>query len=105
MVSGINTPTINGLKKANYCYKGFAYDFNRYLFKTPECDPYNEEILKKIYKSHNHSVKEYFKKFPNKLIVINVSKNEDYFSLCEFLGKEPIGDNFPWENKTILKYD
>ncbi len=97
---GIKKPTANDLRNAQYCYKGFAFDFNRYLFNTPENDPYNKEILKKAYNNHNSSVKEYFKNRTDKLLVINVSKDEDYIHLCKFLGKSPRGKSFPWENKT-----
>lgn len=97
---GINNPTIDDLKKARYCYKGFAFDINRYMFNTPESDPYNEKILKKYYSQHNYTVKEYFRSRPNKLIVINVSKDKDYLRLCDFLGKKSKGNKFPWENKT-----
>lgn len=97
---GIHKPTIDDLKNATYHYKGFAYDFNRFMFNTPDDDPYNEEILKKHYRNHNYSVIEYFRNFHNKLIVVNVSKDKDYLRLCNFLEKKPKGNNFPWENKT-----
>lgn len=98
--NGKRIPTIEDLKQASYCYKDFAYDVNRFMFNTPESDPYKEEILKKYYTNHNYSVKEYFRAKPEKLLMINVSKNEDYLRLCKFLGKEPKGNHFPWENKT-----
>jgi hypothetical protein len=97
---GIRKPTLDDLKKAAYCYKGFAFDSNRYMFSTPENDPYNEAILKKYYSNHNYLVLEYFKSRPNKLIVINVTRDEDYLRLCKFLGKKPKSEKFPWENKT-----
>ena len=76
------------------------FDSNRYMFSTPENDPYNEAILKKYYSNHNYLVLEYFKSRPNKLIVINVTRDEDYLRLCKFLGKKPKSEKFPWENKT-----
>ena len=88
------------LKMQTYRYKGYAYEVNRALFNTPENDPYKKEVLIDYYKDHLNSVKEYFRSKPKQLIVINVSIKNDYFRLCEFLGKRPIGDDFAWENKT-----
>ncbi|RMA57964.1 sulfotransferase [Ulvibacter antarcticus] len=99
--NGIDAPTIEDLKNAEYLYKGYAYDVNRALFNTPENDPYNKKILIEYYKDHNSIVKEYFRSQPNKLLVINVSNKNDYFKLCDFLGKPAVNDNFAWENKTI----
>lgn len=100
---GENPPNIEQLKNAEYRYKGYAYEVNRMLFNTPENDPYNKEKFVKYYNDHNDFVKEYFRSNPEKLLIINVAIKEDYLRLCEFLGKQPISNNFPWENKTSEK--
>lgn len=97
---GINAPTIEELKNAEYLYKGAAYDTNKMIFRTLDSDPYNKKILFEYYNNHNYQVIEYFRSKPKKLIIINVSIKNDYFRLCEFLGKQSINDNFPWENRT-----
>jgi hypothetical protein len=43
---------------------------------------------------------EYFRSKPEKLLVINVSDDNDYIKLCDFLDKKPLYKTFPWENKT-----
>lgn len=98
---GNQIPTVSELKKANYRYQGFAFDFNNFVFGTSETDPYHKETLMNHYLSHINNVKEYFKSRPEKLLVINVSNYSDYGNLCEFLNQTRIEKDFPWENKTI----
>lgn len=100
---GINPPTIEELKNAKYRYVGYAHEANRAMFNTPLKDPYNENSLLKYYNNHNYAVEEYFRSNPEKLLIINVGIKKDYIRLCEFLGKKPLSDNFPWENKTSEK--
>lgn len=97
---GINPPTTENLKNAKYRYKGFAYEGLKVIFNTPDADIYNKEILLEYYKNHNYQVMEYFRSRPEKLLVINVSNDNDYLRLCDFLKKEPTHKTFPWENKT-----
>lgn len=97
---GVKTPTAEDLKNANYLYKGAAYETNRMFFNTPDNDLYNKEMMLEYYNNHNYQVVEFFRSNPEKLLVINVSKKEDYARLCQFLNKKPLSDNFPWENKT-----
>lgn len=100
---GVNPPTSEDLKKAKYRYKGFAYEASKTIFKTSDEDPYNKEILIDYYLNHNYQVMEYFRSRPEKLLVINVSNDNDYLRLCDFLNKKPIHKTFPWENKTSDK--
>lgn len=98
--NGKEIPTITQLKQAKYRYIGFAYDANKMMFNTPIEEPYHKETLINFYSTHNTSVIEYFRSKPHKLLVINVANKTDYLKLCDFVDKEPIGDDFPWENKT-----
>lgn len=97
---GRNPPTAVQLKSANYLYKGFPFEFSQIVWKTPENDPYNKDILIDHYRSHNCQVKEYFKDKKEKLITINVSCNSDYSRLCDFLNRKSGRSAFFWENKT-----
>jgi hypothetical protein len=97
---GINPPTTEDLKNAKYRYKGFAYEGLKVIFNTPDADIYNKDILIDYYKNHNYQVMEYFRSRPEKLLVINVSNDNDYLRLCDFLKKKPFHKTFPWENKT-----
>ena len=97
---GSAIPTCKQLKEAEYRYKGFVYQTFKLIYNTKDDDIYNKETLINLYNNHNYLVKEYFKSRPEKLIVINVSKKNDYFRLCEFLNIKPLRDDFPWKNKT-----
>lgn len=98
--NGERIPTVDDLKAATYRGLGYAFKFNKYVFNTPENDVYNQSILMAHYLDYNQSVKDYFKSRPEKLLVINVSKSQDYATLCGFLGQPITRTDFPWENKT-----
>lgn len=93
-------PTIEQLKLATYIYKGRPFIQNQLQYDTPENEPYHKETLLNYYRSHNYNVKEYFRNRKDKLIKINVSKKSDYFKLCEFIGKTPVTNGFPWLNRS-----
>jgi hypothetical protein len=94
-----NIPTEEDLKNAVYRYKGKPWETNRILFNTPDGDPYHKPTLSRYYENHNYNVREYFRMKSN-FIEVNISGKGDYQRLCSFLGKQPKGDDFPWENKT-----
>lgn len=95
-----NLPTKQDLIKANYRFKGFVYKTKNLYYGVSDNDLYNKEKLINYYNTHNSLVKEYFRFRPHDLLVLNVSNKGSYQQLCEFLGKQPLYDNFPWENKT-----
>lgn len=97
---GINIPTEVELKNQPFLYKGFAYKYINYAFNTPANDPYNKQILMANYVNYNNAVKDYFRSRPDKLLVVNVSRPEDYDKLCQFLKQPNIKNEFPWKNKT-----
>jgi hypothetical protein len=96
---GGNIPTAEDLKNAEYISKGAAYNLIK-LYKTPDNDPYNKEILISLYEDYNKKVMAYFKNRPNDLLVINVSKADDYKRFVKFINVESQYSEFPWENKT-----
>ncbi len=93
-------PIKEELKEARYVYKGFMWDSNRAVWKTPENDPYNKDILIRNYRNHNESVRHFFQDKPN-FLEIDVAKKDSYARLCEFLGREPKHDSFPHVNATV----
>ena len=93
-------PTKEDLQQATYIEKGRPWRANRVTYNTPEHDPYNKNILTQHYVEYNNSVKEYFRHRPNDLLVLNVAEDNAYQKLCHFLGVEPVGNSFPWKNKT-----
>lgn len=93
-------PTIEDLKNATYRYKGYAWDVRQLIYGIKEgMNPYDENIFKQYYNDHNNAILDYFRHKDN-LLVINLSYKDSYGKLCEFLGREPLYDKFPWQNKT-----
>lgn len=93
-------PTQQDLKLAKYRYKGYVWDTKTKVFGITENDePYDEMILKDYYNSHNIAVIDYFK-HKNNLLVINLSDKSSYLKFCKFIGRKPLYNEFPWENKT-----
>lgn len=100
-VHGDKALSLELLKDAEYCYKGFAYDTKVLVYDLPEDDPYHRETLLDHYRYHNKMVKDYFRNRPGDLLILDVSEPDAYQKLCEFLGKPYSSSNiFPWENKT-----
>ena len=98
-------PTKKNLEEAKYIYTGFPYKFMKFVYNTPDDDLYNKQILIDAYNNHSYSVKEYFKYREKDLLVLNLREKGSYKKLCAFIGKEPLYDDFPWENKTENVYD
>lgn len=93
-------PTWEDLDNATYRFRGYAAKVREFVFGVNRNEnPYDEEKLKLYYNTHNNSVKDYFKNKKN-LLVINVSQKGSYNQLCQFLGKKPKYEDFPWENRT-----
>lgn len=82
-----------------YRYIGFIWEANRIIYNTPEDDPFNEEILKEHYLRHNEDVIRYFR-FTDNLLVINLKETGSYQRFCDFLGVQPIYNEFPWLNRS-----
>lgn len=99
-MSGERIPTVSDLQKVIYRYPGFVWEVRKHVFGFSEKDdPYDPEIWKKHYRTHNESVRNYFQN-KNNFLEINLSEKDAYNKMCEFLGKTPLYDFFPWKNKT-----
>ncbi len=97
---GSSVPTAEQLKSARYRYRGFAYDYQRFVYDVSDDDLYNHEALTGAYVRHNQNVRDYFRSRPERLVVINVSKQPDFRRLCAFLGTTSTQQDFPWVNRT-----
>ncbi len=97
---GQRVPTVDDLKNANYIFKGRAYLANRWIYNTPENDPYNRDCLIRFYQTHEAQVRHYFQSIPESFISINVSNSDDFPVLTSFLNVKTTRKNFPWENKS-----
>lgn len=99
-VYGDKAKSLESLKNAEYCYKGYAYDTKVLVYDLPGDDPYHRETLIEHYRYHNQMVKDYFKNRPNDLLVLNLTEEGAYQKFVDFLDVESPYDSFPWENKT-----
>lgn len=98
---GQRLPTADDLKQADYRYKGYTYETFKLLHNTADDNLYAKETLISSYERHNFLVQDYFRSRPDKLLVINVNKREDYAKLCQFLNQPVKAEGFPWKNKTM----
>lgn len=94
-----NLPTKKDLQNAEYRYKGFAWDANRALYKSPENDPYNKASLINTYETHIENVNRIFGNKQN-LITIDLSEPNTVAKLNTFLGIRSNMESMPWLNKT-----
>ena len=99
LFGGGRIPTREDLMRATYCYPGFMWEAIHSVWNTPEDDPYHKPTLAAYYQRHNESVRDYFRTKSN-FLEINVSDKSAYQRFCEFLGKKPVADDFPWLNKS-----
>ena len=59
----------------------------------------HKENTVSIYSSHNAGVREYFRDRPGDLLTVDFTKGDGWEQLCEFLGREVPGADFPHANK------
>lgn len=90
-------PTPEELKAHSLVRQGWLYDVKRWEGR-PEEKFYDEEYLKDRFVRYNRNVRDYFR-FKDNLLTINVANSDAYEQLCTFLGKEPLYDEMPWENR------
>jgi len=99
-VHGEKSRSLNALKEAEYCYKGFAYDTKALVYDLPGDGPYDKETLISHYDFHNRMVIDYFRNRKKDLLILDVVEGGAYKKLCDFLGKPCQLEDFPWENRT-----
>ena len=99
LFAGGRIPVKEDLLRATYCYPGFVWEAIRLVWNTPEDDVYHKPTLASYYERHNANVRDYFR-FKSNLLEINLSDKNDYGRLCEFLNKDPVGNDFPWLNRS-----
>ena len=99
-IFGSNAQSLEALKEATYCYKGFAYEAMTLVYDLPGDDPHDRDTLIEHFNFHNQLVRHYFKNRPSDLLVLDVAEEAAYAKLCRFLGRPVTTEEFPWENKT-----
>ena len=63
---------------------------------------YDRDLFVKSYKQHVLNVKSYFKHRMDKLIIINLSCDEDFIRLCNFLEIKTDLKKFPHIDSTMI---
>lgn len=94
-----NIPTSQQLKEADYVKKAWVWEFMAQVYGVNENDPYNEQKLTEYYLKRNEEILKYFSRRSN-FMVLNIAHAEAYARFCDFVGRNTIYENFPWENKT-----
>ena len=93
-------PSEDELKSSSHVYKGWIWNFLTFSYGFEKGDPlYNKSSLTNIYLEHISTVKSYFHKKPDNLLIINLSNNKDFTAFESFLGLKSSRSGFPWKNK------
>jgi hypothetical protein len=94
-------PTEEMLREETYRYKGFMWDGQYGIIPAlrTKTDPYDMQSHFDFYNAHNDSVRVYFNGRAN-MLEINLAQPGTYQKTCEFLGREPVADTFPWLNRS-----
>ena len=96
-------------KRFNYLYPGYAYEnhrrnlsvFTEGTQKVLWEKLYDYDYYVDIYLRRNEEIKRYFMNAPEKLLVIDVTKEKDTARICEFLGiPKSFSIKMPHSNKT-----
>ncbi len=88
-------PTYESLVNSKYMYKGWSWDIMNEVYIKDKNNLYNKKEFIAVYDNHINSVLNYFKNKPESLIVINLSKDEDFERLCQFLKISTTKKCFP----------
>lgn len=92
-------PTLEDMKEATYCWKGWMYDVHRTVYgEGVRFD--DRQVKMECYHRHKRDVQEFFRDKPDRLLVLNLAQDRAFASFCEFLGIRSAHADFPWANKT-----
>ncbi|MDN3725276.1 sulfotransferase [Aequorivita sp. SDUM287046] len=96
-------PTYESLKNSKYVYPGWSWKLMHDVFINDKSEMYSKNEFVDVYENHVESVKNYFKNNPDKLLIIDVSKNDDLLKLCKWLKIKTDKSSFPHiSSKDIL---
>ena len=100
LFGGGRIPTKDDLVRSTYSYPGFVWDSVKLLLNPSEEDIYHKPTLVSYYDRHNADVRDYFRSKSN-FLEINLADKGAYERFCDFLGKQPIAEDFPWLNSSL----
>lgn len=81
-------PNATDLKTAFYVENGWLYKMMKFKFNVSDQNMYDKQKLINRYNSHIIQTTNFFKNNPNRLLVLDLSSEDSYKKLCEFLGKK-----------------
>ena len=70
-----------------------VYEIFKYIYKTPDDDLFNKEILMSYYENYNKNIKNYFKDKKDKLLIIDLSEKDSFNRLLNFLNLKDTQTN------------
>ncbi|MEA3352650.1 MAG: sulfotransferase [Campylobacterota bacterium] len=100
-----NEILLKDIKKLKYRYPNMPYINTKLVWHGDkhvifdDDDAFDEDYCKYYYNKHIKEAKEYFKDSEN-FLILNIEEKDAYNKLCSFLGKKPLHDDMPHENKT-----
>jgi hypothetical protein len=97
LFGGGRIPVKDDLVRSTYSYPGFVWESTKILVNPREDDIYHKPTLVSYYDRHNADVRDYFR-IKSNFLEINLSDKTAYRKFCDFLGKEPVAQDFPWLN-------
>ena len=92
-------PRYEDLVNSEYCYTGFMWDVFKVVHNADKSHPYDKNKIMSIYRKHNQDIRKFFLNKPN-FLEIDVSDDNSYLRLCNFLSVDPLRDRFPHLNKS-----
>lgn len=93
-------PDYETIINSEYRYPGYMWRVRSKVFNiTKDMDMYDRDTFRDYYNQHNFNVRNYFKNNDN-FLEINLSQDDAYKRLCNFINHKPLYDKFPWENKS-----
>lgn len=93
------TPTLKDLKEAEYCWKGWSYQYHQAVFGNGvEFEDKQAKIH--TYEQHIADVQNFFRDKPGQLLVLNVGEEGSFSKFCQYLGIRSKHTAFPWAKRT-----
>ena len=93
----------------DYLFKGYTYAYTRKFLTSfrnkhkeiPWDKLYDKDYYVALYEERNQQIKKYFSDVPEKLLVIDVTKESDTSKICDFLNiPKDLAIKMPHLNKT-----
>lgn len=93
-------PDFEQLSRAEYRKPGFLARAQTLIYGIRPEQLYDSDIYQSHYEAYNADVRNYFANRPDDFLEVCLSDKDAYSRFCTFLEIEPIGDQFPWENRS-----